>query len=169
MTPDDRAQLPLRAELREWCVGRPHEDAPVSKGELLSLLDALDAAEAERDRLAAALRGYTETLEAVMDARDLLESGRCLADITHRDEGHRQSVCMRPKDHAPLVHDDCLGCTWSDANHWEPSAVDALAAAVERVRALHNRQPSRLTGDYCAADGDDYPCPTRRALDGGGE
>ncbi len=46
---------------------------------------------------------------------------------------------------------------------------DRLAAAVERVRALHNRQPSRLTGDYCAADGDDYPCPTRRALDGGGE
>ena len=44
---------------------------------------------------------------------------------------------------------------------------DALAAKVERVRALHNRQPSRLTGDYCAADGDDYPCLTLRALDGG--
>ena len=53
MTPDDRAQLPLRAELREWCVGRPHEDAPVSKGELLSLLDVLDAAVATVERVRA--------------------------------------------------------------------------------------------------------------------
>ena len=32
-------------------------------------------------------------------------SGYCLADITHRDEEHRQSVCILPREHTG-PHDD---------------------------------------------------------------
>lgn len=38
---------------------------------------------------------------------------------------------------------------------------DALAAAVERVRALHPRDD-----DWCPNCGQPHPCDTRRALDG---
>lgn len=60
-------------------------------------------------------------------------AGRCLSDITHRDDEHRQSVCMLPVGHAPLAHDDCVGCTWTDADHWQPSAVDRVADEVARI------------------------------------
>ena len=41
---------------------------------------------------------------------------------------------------------------------------DRLAAAVERVRALHH---NRMRGAYeCAECRNDYPCPTLRALEG---
>ena len=130
---------------------------------LPALLDAAeesDALRAERDALAAML------------------SGRCLSDITHRDEEHRQSVCMLPEGHAPLAHDDCMGCTWTDAEHWEPSAIDALAeecdgwrhladvrsAAVERVRALHRPEGRHNFCGTCAYA--PWPCATYRALDG---
>ena len=130
---------------------------------LPALLDAAeesDALRAERDALAAML------------------SGRCLSDITHRDEEHRQSVCMLPEGHAPLAHDDCMGCTWTDAEHWEPSAIDALAeecdgwrhladvrsAAVERVRALHRPEGRHSFCGTCAYA--PWPCATYRALDG---
>ena len=129
---------------------------------LPALLDAAeesDALRAERDALAAML------------------SGRCLSDITHRDEEHRQSVCMLPEGHAPLAHDDCMGCTWTDAEHWEPSAIDALAeecdgwrhladvrsAAVERVRALHQPVGRHNFCGTCAYA--PWPCPTYRALE----
>lgn len=104
-------------------------------GEGRSLVDviqaAADNAAAERDALAE-WRDYSE---AEIDSLKAMLAGRCLSDITHRDEEHRQSVCMLPEGHAPLMHDDCMGCTWTDADHWEPSAIDALAAKVERVRA----------------------------------
>lgn len=77
-----------------------------------------------------ALLDAAERLAEVTAERDALSEGRCLADITHRDEEHRQSVCMLPKDHAPLMHDDCMGCTWTDAEHWKASAVDRVANAV---------------------------------------
>ena len=106
---------------------------------------ALDAA-AERDALAAKVERLTGELvdagyrqgedRAERDALRSMLAGRCLSGITHRDEEHRQSVCMLPEGHAPLMHDDCMGCTWTDADHWEPSAIDALAAKVARVRAL---------------------------------
>ena len=56
--------------------------------------------------------------------------------------------------------------------------VERLTAAVERVRALHqpprSLQDSRWTGSSdtgllmsaCNECGDDYPCPTLRALEG---
>ena len=60
-------------------------------------------------------------------------AGRCLSDITHRDEEHRQSVCMLPAEHAPLAHDDCMGCTWTDADHWQECAVDRVADELARI------------------------------------
>ena len=46
----------------------------------------------------------------------VLASGCCMADITHRDEEHRQSVCILPGEHAG-PHDDGAGCAWTDAEH----------------------------------------------------
>ena len=97
---------------------------------LLHSAERLAEVTAERDALRGQLfdAGYREAeMRAEIAA---LREGRCLADITHRDEDHRQSVCMLPKDHAPLMHDDCMGCTWTDAEHWEASAVDRVANAL---------------------------------------
>ena len=67
-------------------------------------------------------------------------SGRCLASAEHR-----QSFCMLPADHAPLAHDDCMGCTWTDADHWQPAAVDRMAGQVEAVRKLHYAADNDVT------------------------
>lgn len=86
--------------------------------------------------------------------------GRCLSDITHRDEEHRQSVCMLPVGHAPLAHDDCLGYTWTDADRWEPSVIDRVADELARI------------ADESQHEGWDSPCVRsivgriQRALDG---
>lgn len=46
------------------------------------------------------------------------------------------------------------------------SAVPALVAAVERVRALHEPYRDRFTGDeYCGRCETNYPCPTAEALE----
>ncbi|KSU80771.1 hypothetical protein AS032_08285 [Rhodococcus qingshengii] len=46
------------------------------------------------------------------------------------------------------------------------SAVPALVAAVERVRALHTPLPVLLAeASYCTGCGDPYPCPTIEALE----
>lgn len=112
-----------------WCagVGKVHVGcAHLSYAELC----------ADRDALAAKLDHMTEARDNARDAAERLEAildGRCLSDITHRDEGHRQSVCMLPEGHAPLMHDDCTGCTWTDAAHWQQSAVDRVADEVQRI------------------------------------
>lgn len=67
-------------------------------------------------------------------------AGRCLSDLTHRDEDRRQSFCMLPADHAPLAHDDCMGCTWTDADHWQPQAVDRLADELRAVADESQRE-----------------------------
>ena len=133
----------------------------------LEYIPALLDAAAERDALAEWRDFSVAELEAL---RATLE-GRCLSDITHRDEEHRQSVCMLPEGHAPLMHDDCMGCTWTDADHWQQSAVDRadeLEAAIERVRALHQACTCEVCGEdpSCeACDSMTYPCATIRALD----
>ena len=71
-------------------------------------------------------RAEVERLTGMLD-------GRCLSDLTHRDEDHRQSICMLPAEHAPLMHDDCMGCTWTDADHWQPAAVDRVADELEII------------------------------------
>ena len=38
--------------------------------------------------------------------------GRCGVDITHRDEHHRQSVCVRKSGHSG-AHDAGQGCVWT--------------------------------------------------------
>ena len=98
---------------------------------------------------------------AKLDALRATLEGRCLSDITHRDEEHRQSVCMLPEGHAPLAHDDCMGCTWTDADHWQQSAVDRadeLEAAIERVRELAEHYAGLANVDAASA--------VLRALDG---
>ena len=78
--------------------------------------------------------------EAARDALRATLEGRCLSDITHRDEEHRQSACMLPEGHAPLMHDDCMGCTWTDADHWQQSAVDRVADEVQRIADESQRE-----------------------------
>lgn len=80
---------------------------------------------------AQATREIGPRLQAVLDAGVL--AGRCLSDVTHRDEEHRQSICMLPAEHAPLAHDDCMGCTWTDADHWQQQAVDRVADELQRI------------------------------------
>lgn len=128
------------------------------------LPDLLDAA-AERDALAE----WRDFSEAELEALRATLEGRCLSDITHRDEEHRQSVCILPADHR-TAHDDAMGTTWTDANHWQPDPLeaerDALAAAVERVRALHvAARFSGATRWVCSECCIDWTCPTIRALD----
>ena len=78
--------------------------------------------------------GYRQAEDrAEIEALRSILAGRCLSDVTHRDEEHRQSVCMLPAGHAPLVHDDCMGCTWTDADHWQECAVDRVADELARI------------------------------------
>ena len=105
-------------------------------------IELLDAA-AERDALAAKVERLTGELvnAGYRQAEDRAEiealrsqlAGRCLSDVTHRDEEHRQSLCMLPAEHAPLAHDDYMGCTWTDADHWQPQAVDRVADELQRI------------------------------------
>ena len=46
--------------------------------------------------------------------KPIIEEGQCGADITHRDEHHRQSVCVRASGHSG-AHDDGQGCVWTGA------------------------------------------------------
>ena len=152
MTENTRRETPDVAELRRLAESGLliHPDA------VLGLLDRLAHMTEARDNA----RAEVERLSAMLE-------GRCLSDITHRDEEHRQSFCMLPAEHAPLAHDDCMGCTWTDADHWQPSAVDRLAEQVEAVRALHyGEYVEDEDRNRCFECGDDHPCPTARALDG---
>lgn len=67
------------------------------------------------------LRAEAEESRAVL-------AGRCLADITLRDEEHRQAVCILAKGH-DTVHDDGMGTTWTDKDHWKPLSRAALEQA----------------------------------------
>lgn len=64
-------------------------------------LDLLDALAASVDR-----------------SRARSKEAMCGADITHRDEEHRMSVCRLRKGHAPTAHDDLAGCVWTDEEHY---------------------------------------------------
>ena len=94
--------------------------------------------------------------EVVLQA---MTEGRCLDSITDRNDDHRMSFCMLPAEHAPLAHDDCMGCTWTDADHWQPSAVDRLADQIEAVRALHEPRMVGVLGPECAAEECDHGDP----------
>ena len=101
-----------------------------------ALRDALATADATIERLTGQLfdAGYRQGEDrAEIEALRSQLAGRCLSDVTHRDEEHRQSFCMLPAEHAPLAHDDCMGCTWTDADHWQPAAVDRLADELRAV------------------------------------
>ena len=47
--------------------------------------------------------------------KPIIEECQCGADITHRDEHHRQSVCVRASGHSG-AHDDGQGCVWTGGN-----------------------------------------------------
>lgn len=110
-----------------------HDEAMRALGKLTAERDA------EPDRIAE-LAAERDALAADRDALRAMLAGRCLSGITHRDEEHRQSVCMLPAEHAPLAHDDCMGCTWTDADHWQPSAVDRVADEVRRIADESQRE-----------------------------
>lgn len=121
------------------------------------LIGSVNHYKADRDALATELTHMTEARDnarAEVDRLTAILDGRCLSDITHRDEEHRQSVCMLPEGHAPLMHDDCMGCTWTDADHWQQSAVDRadeLEAAIERVRELAEHYAGLTNVDAASA------------------
>ena len=51
----------------------------------------------------------------VTEWKPIVEECQCGADITHRDEHHRQSVCVRASGHSG-AHDDGQGCVWTGGN-----------------------------------------------------
>ena len=51
----------------------------------------------------------------VTEWKPIIEECQCGADITHRDEHHRQSVCVRASGHSG-AHDDGQGCVWTGGN-----------------------------------------------------
>ena len=77
-----------------------------------------------------------ELLERVKAAEAVLE-GRCLSDITHRDDGHRQSICVLAAGHT-TAHDDGIGCRWTDGEHY---GLDPAEATIARVRELAEEHP----------------------------
>ena len=59
---------------------------------------------------------YYADADAVIAALGLVdEECQCGADITHRDEHHRRSVCVRASGHSG-AHDDGQGCVWTGGN-----------------------------------------------------
>ena len=155
-------------KVETFCVSYPPDAAHIAGLDPDTAL-ALVAAAREREELRAVL------------------NGRCLADITHRDEGHRQSVCILAAPHT-TAHDDGMGCTWTDAEHHGPSELDELRATVARVEALHAGNSTSPTSDhyycewgecdrsgegelqaYCDECGVFAPCDTAKALRGESE
>lgn len=121
--------------------------------------DILWLAEQVRDRDVALQAAEDRIAELEAVARTSVKGARCGADITHRDEGHRQSVCRLPVDHFD-AHDDLNGCRWTDATtRHRPAGVtgdsvggdlsglspEAAAAAVAATAASGPDSPARLT------------------------
>ena len=140
LTPEKLAELIAAAEERDEIAGRlAHLLCDLTGGRMSKTSYPVPVMEQEIERYLSechesdlkderdALAEWRDFSEAELDALRATLEGRCLSDITHRDEEHRQSVCMLPEGHAPLMHDDCMGCTWTDADHWRPQAVDRLA------------------------------------------
>ena len=145
-TPEELAELLAAAEERDEIAGRlAHLLCDLTGGRMSKTSYPVPVMEQEIERYLSechesdlkderdALAEWRDFSEAELDALRATLEGRCLSDITHRDEEHRQSVCMLPEGHAPLAHDDCMGCTWTDADHWQPSAVDRVADEVQRI------------------------------------
>ena len=116
-----------------------------------------------------------EAMERLSAAEAQLK-GRCLADITLRDDDHRMVTCILPEGHT-FEHDDGMGCLWTDGDHRAAdhsdaarlTAVDKLHRYVpcafgeeEEVSALCYRHRDR---GHCPRCGwAIWPCPTHLAV-----
>ena len=163
LTPESLAELwRLYSEWQETV--NPYGFRLMPSGEYYALVAAavnnlpalLDAA-AERDAL-------TVVQPCVMRSGEVYDFAWC---ETHDRTFALGGTC----DHAGLSHVDYLD---NDGRKQRGRAVrvkmerDALAAKVERVRALHfGEYVEDEDRNRCFECGDDWPCPTARALDGG--
>lgn len=68
-----------------------------------------------------------EAMERLSAAEAQLK-GRCLADITLRDDDHRMVTCILPEGHT-FEHDDGMGCLWTDGGHRVADHSDAARLA----------------------------------------
>ena len=94
-------------------------------------------AKAASEDFDAASREYVAELVERVKAAEAMLDGRCLSDITHRDDEHRQSICMLAAGHA-TAHDDGKGCRWTDGEHY---GLDPAEATIARVRELAEQHP----------------------------
>ena len=99
------------------------------------------------DALHVATMDPTTTLALVARVREaeVALEGRCLADITLRDDDHRMVICILPEGHT-FEHDDGMGCLWTDGGHGQADPA-TTRAPVERLRAAEAR--TLPTGDEC--------------------
>ena len=99
-------------------------------------------------------------------------SGRCLADITLRDDDHRMVICILPEGHT-FEHDDGMGCLWTDGGHRADDHSDAARlAAVDELHqpdldwphsSHENPEVECFRCEYCACRWR-RPCPTHLAV-----
>ena len=108
----------------------------------------------------------------VREAEVALE-GRCLADITLRDDDHRMVICILPEGHT-FEHDDGMGCLWTDGGHGQADPA-TTRAPVERLRAAEARLAAvdaLHVAEYddgpevnvCFDDRAEWPCLTHLAI-----
>ena len=102
----------------------------------------------------------TDHLLVYLSAAEAQLKGRCLADITLRDDDHRMVTCILPEGHT-FEHDDGMGCLWTDGDHRAADHSDAarLAAVDELHFAEYDDGPN-----VCFDDRADWPCPTHLAI-----
>ena len=126
------------------------------------------------DALHVATMDPTTTLALVARVREaeVALEGRCLADITLRDDDHRMVICILPEGHT-FEHDDGMGCLWTDGGHRADDHSDAARlAAVDELHqpdldwphsSHENPEVECFRCEYCACRWR-RPCPTHLAV-----
>ncbi len=142
VTPEIQAELRLGAEQCAAHPDFPHDGI----GFLVRAIPALLDAAAERDALAESVRAYGRTIDRW---GLLIIAATHSEDITTPDgDGDWEVIESRLAEVPALL-----------------AERDALAAKVERVRALHfGEYVEDEDQNRCFECGDDWPCPTIRAI-----
>ena len=141
----------------------PKEECPRHGREYGWWVERAEAKERQLLDAEARLEAVDEFIAEAMERLSAAEAqlkGRCLADITLRDDDHRLATCILPEGHT-FEHDDGMGCLWTDGDHRAADHSDAarLAAVDELHFAEYDDGPN-----VCFDDRADWPCPTHLAI-----
>jgi hypothetical protein len=179
MTAPDVRPEPSRADVERYAeaIERAHWNTLHDRWPDVAALEVLALVAQDRAADAATIEGLRAEVERLRSAMSDASSragfahvGRTLAEAD-ASEGEaaliesRKEVERITKRHiAMTLHDRDL--VKEQMRHAEAaeSQRDALVAAMERVRALHEMQVEMGVQPWCEADGKPWPCPTITAL-----